>query len=73
MGTILRDKFNFTVLDSIRDAYSRAFHKDSKQIEAAISEKSIDALNKVRNLIVHKAGIIDKRYHDETKNLNLAL
>ena len=62
MGTVLREKFNFTVLDSVRDAYSMAFHKHSKKIEAAIMDKSLDALNKVRNLIVHKAGIVDKRY-----------
>jgi hypothetical protein len=72
MGTILKDKFNFTVLDDIRDAYSAAFHKNDKEIDTALSDKSLDALNAVRNLIVHRAAIIDKRYRDQTKNLPLA-
>jgi hypothetical protein len=72
MGTVLKEKFNFTVLNSIRDAYSMAFHNHGEKIQAAISDQSLDALNAARNLIVHKAGVIDRRYYNETKNLTLA-
>ena len=66
MGTILRTKFNFTVLDDIRKAYSLAFASDREQIDAALSSESLDMLALVRNLIVHKDGKVDEKFVKES-------
>lgn len=62
MGTILKGQFNFTVLASIRRAYFAAFTKSRGDIEEAILHQSLDALSAVRNLLVHRAGIIDQKF-----------
>jgi hypothetical protein len=60
MGTILKSKYGFDKLDSIRDAYSEAF--GDKAINAIIEDKTLTALSLVRNLIVHKGGVVDDDY-----------
>lgn len=72
MGTILREKFNFNSLNGIREAYSMAFHKDTSKVDASLSDKSLDALSVVRNLITHKRAIVDQRYSERAKDLPLA-
>ena len=64
MGTIFRTerRFEFTRLSSTREAYLRAFSEKSSRIDAAISNKSIDALSAVRNILLHKAGEADDEY-----------
>ncbi len=71
MGTVLRERFSFSVLPSIRLAYSQAFSKDHDQIKAAIEHTSFDVLAAVRNAIVHKAGIADKEFRDTVKRLGI--
>lgn len=61
-GTILRRQFEFTKLASAREAYSRAFNYKSGRIDQALGSKSLDALNAVRNVLVHKAGMADAEY-----------
>jgi hypothetical protein len=61
MGTILKPKYNFTALDSTRRAYFAAFAKDREEISSAITDTLLDALNLMRNLIVHKAAVIDQK------------
>jgi hypothetical protein len=63
MGAILRAaKFEFSRFESIREAYASAFDRDFTQIDQALSNAALDALNAVRNLIVHKDGIVDAEF-----------
>jgi hypothetical protein len=71
MGTILRDRYNFSRLDGIREAYSAAFFKKSAQVDAALSDKSLDALSSVRNLIFHRSAVVDNEYRDRSKHLSI--
>jgi hypothetical protein len=73
MGTLLKGRFKFTTLRGIREAYSSAFSENEKKartagIDNALRDKGLDALNAVRNLIVHKAGIADAEYEQKAKN-----
>jgi hypothetical protein len=62
MGTILKPRFSFSRLDGIREAYSRAFDRDFVQIDKALSDRALDSLNTVRNLIVHRDAVADAEY-----------
>jgi len=69
MGSMLRARFNFSVLEEIRQAYSCAFAKRHDVIDAALADKAIDALNIVRNIIVHNNGIADDEYVQRLKSI----
>jgi hypothetical protein len=69
MGTLLRKRFNFTALSGIRRAYYLAFHEDNADVDAAIDDKSLDALAAVRNLIVHRASRCDEEYQQKADRL----
>ena len=62
MGTLLRPKFDFSILGKTRAAYSAAFWSYSSDIDEALSDRALDALNLVRNLLVHNAGVADQQY-----------
>ncbi|MEG9502589.1 MAG: hypothetical protein MIN69_12145 [Methylorubrum extorquens] len=62
MGSILRQSQSFDRLEGIRAAYSMAFSDDSNEIDGILARKNIDAINGVRNLLVHQGGRIDSRY-----------
>ena len=73
MGDLLRDGYKFTTLSGIRAAYRAAFSEKEKRarpenIDLILADKSLDALSAVRNLIVHKAGVADSAYLDDTKS-----
>ena len=77
MGSLLIGRFKFTTLRGIREAYSVAFSEQEKRarttrIDDALAAQSLDALNMVRNLIVHKAGIADAEYEARARNCPLA-
>jgi hypothetical protein len=69
MGTLLRGGFNFTHLQAIRKAYSVAFHEQAEEIDETLANKSLDGLSAVRNLLVHRAGIIDQEYIEKAKGV----
>jgi hypothetical protein len=69
MGTVLKEKRSFDKLSEIREYYSEAFHTDGVAVLSALEGQSLDALNQVRNLIVHRSSIVDQRYLDRTRNL----
>jgi len=69
MGTILRSKFDFTKLSGIREAYACAFDKNDGMIERYLRDDALDALSAVRNLLVHKRGLVDEKYLKQTHNL----
>jgi hypothetical protein len=70
MGTILRGRFEFSSLDGIREAYASAFDKESAEIDRAITDKSLDALSAIRNVIVHRDAVADTEYIRKAKFLS---
>jgi hypothetical protein len=71
MGTIFRSerRFEFTRLSGAREAYMRAFSEKSSRVDAAILNKSMDALSAVRNVLLHRAGEADDEYVRQQKFL----
>ena len=71
MGTVLREEGQgqFASLYNIRASYSRAFSKDYDELDMVLKDTCFDALAVVRNVLVHKAGIVDKEYIDNSKGL----
>jgi len=65
MGAVLRERFNFQVLDGIRDAYYAAFADEPSNVRALIASDALSALATVRNLLVHRSGSVDQRFLDE--------
>jgi hypothetical protein len=79
MGDILKVRYNFTILASIREAYSNAFDPEDldgkfvDEIDDTLAKNSsLDALCEVRNLIVHRGGIADDKYVSKTKGIDHA-
>jgi hypothetical protein len=60
VGTVLKESVNFTNLDEMRKAYRRVFH--DKKINALLKNNAIDILQLVRNILVHKAGVVDAEF-----------
>jgi hypothetical protein len=73
MGTILKERFAFSRLEGIREAYASAFYKNHSQIDAALSDDALDALSAVRNVIVHRGAIADAEYVKKTQYLKLPI
>ena len=59
MGTLLGEKFDFSVLKETREAYCKAFKRRRTEIRDAIENPALDAISAVRNLLVHKSGKAD--------------
>jgi hypothetical protein len=77
MGTVLKDKYSFDRLEGIREAYTDAGIDGDPGIKQAISNRSLDALSIVRNIIVHNGSIADgeyvKRHADLPESLRVGL
>lgn len=71
MGTILKSRFSFSRLEGIREAYSSAFDRDFVQIDKALTDQSLDTLNAVRNLIIHRDAFADDEYIKRSRSLRL--
>ena len=69
MGTLLKKECKFQTLAGIRRAYSAAFSNDWGSIDAALSNRSLDKLNLVRNLILHKAGVMDAKFAEQSATI----
>jgi hypothetical protein len=67
MGTVLREKFNFQILESIREAYAQAFDERHAAVRAAVFHPSLTALAATRNVLVHRAGVVDQEFLDDMK------
>jgi hypothetical protein len=72
MGTLLQPLFPFQRLEGIRAAYSAAFSKKSEKVDGALSHECLDVLCHIRNLIVHRAGIVDARFVSDTLQYDAA-
>lgn len=72
MGTIWRrERFNFQILSSIRDAYIQAFYCDHDDIRSAILSLDISAVAAVRNVLVHNAGYADAQFLDALQGTDI--
>jgi hypothetical protein len=69
MGSVLRTRRRFDHLAGIKEAYALAFSRKSENIDAILRQNAFEALNAVRNLIVHRAGIVDDTYDKKSKYL----
>jgi hypothetical protein len=70
MGTILRTqtKCKFTSWDEITKSYQTTFPKDSAIASKELwSELDAYSVSQVRNLLVHKAGVVDQKFVDDCK------
>jgi hypothetical protein len=69
MGTILKERFSFRALDGIRFAYHRAFAAQSTTIDDTLDDAGLQHAAAVRNLLIHKRGIVDEEFIDQTAGL----
>lgn len=69
MGSVLKTRRRFDHLPGIREAYALAFFKKSDAIDDLLKYDGLDALNAVRNLLVHRAGVVDYAYERKAKYL----
>ncbi len=76
MGTLLVEdegKFSFDSPSQILEAYAAAFGKSSPVDELwQDNKRDLNLLNLCRNLVAHRAGIVDERFISKTK-LNLPI
>jgi hypothetical protein len=61
LGTVLKSKFDFTGVSGIRKAYLKTFG-DSPVVEKALNDPNLSFLEACRNVVAHKAGIIDEMF-----------
>jgi hypothetical protein len=66
LGTILSERFDFTSVDGINRTYQGAFGMDSI-LSQGLLEGTLVKLEKTRNLLVHRAGIVDDTYKRTTQ------
>lgn len=68
MGTLLKRKeaVGFRTLRDIRESYRLAFSDQYNDIEAILNDKGLQYAAAVRNLLIHKRGIIDKEFEEQT-------
>lgn len=71
LGSILVNKFDFSSVYGIKQAYSCAFPR-STAIKEALENKELVQLEARRHIIVHKAGVIDDAFCKKT-NVNKKL
>lgn len=69
MGSLLRPRFGFQVLGRIRKAYALAFSKDFENLKSLWCDSAFDNLVAVRNLLVHKAGVVDSHFVRQVRGL----
>jgi len=69
MGEILKAKFEFTSVRKIKKAYVAAFGK-LPEFDAIFDDPEVVKLQAIRNLIVHRAGLVDEAFNSR---MNLAL
>ena len=66
---VMAERVKFTSISGIRSAYSLSFLEKynvrPREIDKALSSRSLDALALVRNVIVHRAGKADDEYIDK--------
>ncbi len=71
MGTILKERgeLSFRSLNGIREAYQRAFSKKGGSVLNALDEPGLRYAAAVRNLLIHKRGIVDTEFLDQVAGI----
>lgn len=64
MGTILREKYNFSDARDVKKAYDQAFKFDASKLNFL---SDLHELAQCRHLILHRAGIIDNKFIQKVK------
>lgn len=74
LGTVLKAKFDFTSISGIRKAYAAAFKGERQldEFQSLLSTPLLRELELTRNLIVHRASIVDNEYNTQM-SMSLAL
>ena len=62
--------FDFQKRETIRLSYKNAF-RDNGRIKNVLNEQCVDALALLRNLIVHKGGVVDGMFHRSCEDAHL--
>jgi hypothetical protein len=71
MGTILKESaVSFRSLPAIRDAYHRAFAKQHVSIDKILDDPGLQYAAAVRNLLVHKRGIVDSEFKEQISSIS---
>ena len=65
MGTMLESNIEFSRIENVREVYKLLF-PDNTEMITLLSDKTLWKINQQRNLLVHKKGIVDKKYFDST-------
>jgi hypothetical protein len=65
LGTIYSYKYDFSRCEECGDAYYDAFRDDS--FRKLFASQELRRLNAIRNLFVHKAGIIDEKFITQSR------
>jgi len=66
MGSILRERWTFQALESIREAYERAFGRKCDNVRKALLDDSLLHLSALRHILVHRSGTVDREFKTQT-------
>lgn len=71
LGTILKERndIGFRSLYDIRASYHRAFSQQNKTIVDVLETPGLQYAAAVRNLLIHKRGIVDKEFNEQTASV----
>jgi hypothetical protein len=72
MGSILSQKFKFSTLSGILEAYREVFGAN-KAVEGNFDKPGLKYLECLRHLIVHRAGVVDEVFLRRTKTTKVQL
>ncbi len=67
LGDLLESKFDFTRPEGIKKAYAAAFGSTFEALRDLDTEET-KSLHQIRNLFVHKAGLVDQQYKERTNS-----
>ena len=67
MGTILSTSQDMSDIGTVRDVFNELF-PDASDLQRTLAIDDLYLLNKRRSLLVHRRGIIDQTYLDETSD-----
>jgi hypothetical protein len=70
MGTLLKTRYEFSRIEKIREAYKDAFWCEFPDVDTMVGD-TLYALACTRNLLVHKAGIVDEKFLRNTKRIGI--
>jgi hypothetical protein len=68
MGTVLKSRYKFTNITSTKLAYQHAFPAVFEKIDSIILPE-MEILECLRNLLVHRSGVVDEQFLERVKNM----